>query len=158
MAGRMPSMVALLGLLAVAGYQNRGKISEMLQGANGSPGGAGAVPPQGTGILSELGSLFGGSAGGGTLSEGLGSLMDRFRGAGHAEVADSWVGTGTNRPLTPETLEQALDTQTMAELEQKTGLSRADILARLSKAIPDAVDRFTPDGRLPTDSEASRLV
>ena len=30
MSRGMPSMVALLGLLAVAGYQNRDKIAEML--------------------------------------------------------------------------------------------------------------------------------
>ena len=32
-------MVALLGLLAVAGYQNRGKIAEMLGGLKQEPGG-----------------------------------------------------------------------------------------------------------------------
>src|SRR6266550_2590839 len=33
-----PSMTALLGLLAVAGYQNRDKIAEMLRGAQRNPG------------------------------------------------------------------------------------------------------------------------
>ena len=32
MSNGMPSMTALLGLLALAGYQNRDKISEMLKG------------------------------------------------------------------------------------------------------------------------------
>jgi len=32
MSRAMPSMVALLGLLAVAGYQNRGKLAEVLGG------------------------------------------------------------------------------------------------------------------------------
>ena len=32
-----PSMTALLGLLAIAGYQNRDKIAEMLRGAQSSP-------------------------------------------------------------------------------------------------------------------------
>jgi len=41
MSRGMPSMVALLGLLAVAGYQNRDKIAEML-GKQGQAGGAGA--------------------------------------------------------------------------------------------------------------------
>ena len=35
----MPSMAALLGLLAVAGYQNRDKIKEMLGGLKQEPGG-----------------------------------------------------------------------------------------------------------------------
>ena len=34
MSRGMPSMVALLGLLAVAGYQNRNRIAEMLGGRN----------------------------------------------------------------------------------------------------------------------------
>ena len=33
----MPSMVALLGLLAVAGFQNRDKIAEALGGLNKAP-------------------------------------------------------------------------------------------------------------------------
>jgi hypothetical protein len=32
-----PSMTALLGLLAIAGYQNRDKIAEMLRGAQSKP-------------------------------------------------------------------------------------------------------------------------
>lgn len=39
-----PSMVALLGLLAVAGYQNRDKIAEMLGGRNPGAGSAPARP------------------------------------------------------------------------------------------------------------------
>jgi hypothetical protein len=48
MSRGFPSMTALLGLLAVAGYQNRDKIAEMLGGlsgnAGGAPGGQGQQP------------------------------------------------------------------------------------------------------------------
>ena len=40
-----PSMTALLGLLAVAGYQNRDKIAEMLRGASSSNPDAGPAAP-----------------------------------------------------------------------------------------------------------------
>jgi uncharacterized protein YidB (DUF937 family) len=43
----MPSMTALLGLLAIAGYQNRDKLAELLKGAGASnpePGGSGQPP------------------------------------------------------------------------------------------------------------------
>ena len=36
MSNRMPSLTTLLGMLALAGYQNRDKISEMLKGATSS--------------------------------------------------------------------------------------------------------------------------
>ena len=43
MSRGFPSMTALLGLLAIAGYQNRDKIAEMLRGA--TAGGPGAPGP-----------------------------------------------------------------------------------------------------------------
>src|SRR6266550_2923985 len=81
-----PSMTALLGLLAVAGYQNRDKIAEMLRGAGQGASGAGPGGPGGSsgpgglgGVLEQLrGSLGGGNAGG-FLSSGLGELIDRFK-------------------------------------------------------------------------------
>ncbi|MHC2399386.1 hypothetical protein ACVMGC_003930 [Bradyrhizobium barranii subsp. barranii] len=39
----MPSMTALLGLLAIAGYQNRDKLAELLKGP-----GAGSLEPPST--------------------------------------------------------------------------------------------------------------
>ena len=38
MSRGFPSMTALLGLLALAGYQNRDKLAEMLRGGQGAPG------------------------------------------------------------------------------------------------------------------------
>ena len=44
MSRGFPSMTALLGLLAIAGYQNRDKIAEMLRGLGKStPGAAGEM-------------------------------------------------------------------------------------------------------------------
>jgi uncharacterized protein YidB (DUF937 family) len=37
-----PSLTALLGLLAIAGYQNRDKIAELLKGGAGAQGGSAA--------------------------------------------------------------------------------------------------------------------
>jgi uncharacterized protein YidB (DUF937 family) len=37
----------------------------------------------------------------------------------------------------------------LAALEQQTGLSQEELLARLSRELPTAVDQYTPDGRLP---------
>lgn len=39
MAKRMPSLLALLGLVAVAGYQNREKIGEFVKGLSNDPNG-----------------------------------------------------------------------------------------------------------------------
>jgi len=155
MSRGMPSMTALLALLAVAGYQNRDKIAEWLGGmGQGKPGAAG----QGGlgGLLGQLRGSLGGAGAGGILSGGLGELVDRFRQSGQAETAESWVKTGPNRPCTPAQLEQAVGPQVLDTLSKQTGLSRDELLARLCRELPDAVDKYTPQGRLPTEAELSR--
>ena len=170
---RFPSMTALLGLLAVAGYQNRDKIAEMLgslgghggsgQGQGGQPN-QGGQPEQAGGLGGLLGGLLGGGeqshaapggAGGragnpgGFLGSGLSELRDRFAEAGQRDAVESWVGTGPNREIAENELEQAIGTDVLQALSQRTGLSREELLARLTRALPDAVDRYTPDGRVP---------
>ena len=157
MARGMPSMVALLGLLAVAGYQNRDKLQEMLGGLGNQSNDPNNPNRQSGGLGDLLGGLGGASAGG-VLSGGLGDLVDRFRQSGRGDKADSWINPGTNASVNPSDLEAALGEDTITELAQKTGLSRADLLERLSKTLPDAVDQLTPDGHIPTEAEAQRLA
>jgi uncharacterized protein YidB (DUF937 family) len=158
MAG-MPSMTALLGLLAVAGYQNRDKIEEALngfknnsanpQGQQGGLGGASQLLGRGTSGGGLVSSLTGAGGVGGLLGGGLGGILDSFRNAGHGDISDSWVNTGPNKEVSPPQVKQAIGADVLAELVQKTGLSESEILSRLSQRLPEAVDKYTPDGRLP---------
>ena len=154
--GAFPSMTALLGLLAVAGYQNRDKLSEMLgnRGGAGSTGMGGAQGGLG-GLLAGLGGGTGGAGLGGLLGGGLNELSDRFRQNGQGAAVDSWVSTGPNRQVAPRDLEQAIGPDVLDDLTQQTGLTREELLARLSRELPNAVDQYTPQGRLPTPSELS---
>jgi uncharacterized protein YidB (DUF937 family) len=53
-------------------------------------------------------------------------------------------------------LEQAIGPDVLETLTQHTGLSREELLARLSKNLPEAVDKYTPEGRIPAPTEFSR--
>jgi uncharacterized protein YidB (DUF937 family) len=146
-----PSMTALLGLLAIAGYQNREKLAEMLRNARGTTAGGTQGMQQGA-----LGSLLEGLKGGGLgglLGGGLGELVERFRQAGQGEVADSWVSRGPNKEVAPQQLEKAIGSDVLATLSAQTGLAREEILARLSRELPRAVDQYTPEGRLPATGD-----
>jgi len=153
MSRGFPSMTALLGLLAIAGYQNRDKIAEMLGGLS-KPGSAG----QGSlgGLLDQVRNSLGGAGAGGILSSGLGELIDRFKQSGQGETAESWVKTGPNKPCTAAQLEQAIGPEVLATLSEQTGLSREELVSRLCRELPDAVDKYTPQGHVPTESELSR--
>ena len=156
MARGFPSMTALLGLLAVAGYQNRDKIAEMLRGANPASTANPANTVAGdSGLGGILGSLGGSRGAGGLLSGGLGELLDRFKQNGQGELANSWVRQGTNQPITPEQLRVSLGADVITTLVQQTGLSEQEVLSRLSSQLPEAVDKYTPDGRLPVGVKRS---
>jgi uncharacterized protein YidB (DUF937 family) len=150
MSRGMPSLTALLGLVALAGYQNRDKLAEMLQGATGGtrPGAGQQGGPLG-GLLGNLGGALAGGGVGGLLNGGLSELLERFQHNGQGDVAQSWIDKGPNKELPPPQLKQAIGADLLAALEQQTGLSQEELLARLSRELPSAVDQYTPDGRLP---------
>jgi uncharacterized protein YidB (DUF937 family) len=131
--------LALVGLLA---YQNRDKIAEVLR----------AKLPTGDRSAGQPGNLFESVVGG----TGLGELLERFRTAGTSEQVDSWVGRGENQPLTREQVQKAIDPQTMEELARQTGFSKEDLIDRIARDLPDAVDKVTPGGQLPPQGPSPR--
>src|SRR6478735_6897054 len=164
--GMSPIVLALLGLLAYKALKGRG-------GQTANPGGAGQtthLPPGGQAqpgnaggglgdILSGgLGGLLGGGAAGSELSGGLGNLIKGFQDSGHAHAAESWVGTGPNKEIAPGDLADALGSDTLDTLSQRTGMGQNDLLEALRQQLPDFVDQLTPHGRIPTEEEASRMV
>ncbi|PBC10181.1 YidB family protein [Mesorhizobium sp. WSM3859] len=123
--------VAILGVLA---YQNRDKIGELLRG-NRDPNN-----PQG-GILDQLSKGVSGTA--------LGDIVDRFRDAGAGSKVDSWVSPGPNQPIEPNEVEAAIDDETLASLSMQTGLSRDELISRITRDLPEAINNLTPNGELP---------
>ena len=95
---------------------------------------------------------------GSVLSGGLGDLVDRFKQNGQGQAADSWVQKGPNQPIGSDQLERAIGPDVLNTLSKETGLTREELLSRLTRELPEAVDKFTPQGRLPTEDEASRLI
>jgi uncharacterized protein YidB (DUF937 family) len=147
-------MTALLALVAVAGYQNRDKLAEMLGGPGGSNPPIPGQPNQQGGLGGVLGNIrdaLGGGGAGGLLSNGLRELTQRFQQNGRGEVAQSWVNQGPNQDIAPHELQQALGEDVLADLSQRTGLSKEELLTRLSRQLPAAVDKYTPEGHIPPE-------
>lgn len=160
--GMSPITMAILGLLAykavksLSGGQtataNPSAPPVPTQTTSGGFGGLGSV------LGGTLGGLFAGGAAGSVLSGGLGDLIKQFQQNGLGEVANSWVGTGANKPVDPSHLAKALGDDQLDALTTQTGLSRDQLLQGLSEYLPQAVDSMTPNGRLPTEQEAGQLL
>ena len=151
-------MTVLLAILAFAGYQNRDKIMEWLNTAQRKVGDP-TPSPEGAATSSvpgKLGGLLAGTSVGEVLGNGLRDLVEIFKQAGHGEVADSWVGRGPNKEIAPSHLERIIGSDALDAVAQQTGLSREEILSSLSRNLPEAVDKYTPDGRLPTAADFSK--
>jgi uncharacterized protein YidB (DUF937 family) len=135
-----PMMIALGALLVGKMMGGSG------QSAPPSPTASPAQPD--VGGLGGLGGLLqGGMAG------GLGSLLERLASAGQGDVANSWVGTGTNQPIQPHQLGTALGQTTVSDLARQTGMSEEELMAQLARVLPGVVDKLTPGGRIPNQTE-----
>ena len=139
-----PIIIALLGLMA----------SRALSGSRAtagpsptSPGGMPGVQPGAPQDLS-LGGILG----------GLGGLLESFTKSGQGDVINSWIGTGANKNITPAQLGNALGGETLDQLSTQTGLSKEQLTAQLSQALPQVVDKLSPDGRLPDEQDLSRML
>jgi uncharacterized protein YidB (DUF937 family) len=173
-SGMSPITMAVLGLLAY-------KAVKSLTGnqAGSSPGGAarttipasfpsggiaagvpGSASAGGLGGLLKgaLGGVLAGGAAGNTLSSGLNDLLKQFQQSGQGDIASSWIGTGPNKTISPDDLAKVIGDERINSLAAHTGMSRDELLAGLSRVLPQIVDHLTPEGRLPNEQELSRML
>ena len=94
----------------------------------------------------------------GDIVDGLGGLVKQFQQKGLGSVVDSWINRGQNQDISSGQISDALGSDIVDQLARRTGLSRQEVINQLAKALPGAIDRMTPDGRLPTQGEMQRLM
>jgi uncharacterized protein YidB (DUF937 family) len=123
---------ALMGVIGALGGKAVG-------GAMGGGGGLGAV----------LGGLVGTAAGSG----GLQGMLDKFKGAGAEEQAKSWVSTGPNKPVDPQTVEDVVGADAIQKFAAEAGTTPDQVKAVLASALPEVVDKMTPEGSVPAPAD-----
>jgi len=96
--------------------------------------------------------------GAGGLLCGLGGLLNKLQQGGLGNETKSWVGSGQNQPVSPNQLGSALGPNIIKTLAQQSGISEEELTQQLSQALPGLVDKLTPNGRLPTMAELSKMM
>ena len=87
---------------------------------------------------------------------GLQGVVNEFERNGLGPTVKSWVGTGANQPISPDDVHRTLGPELLQQLSAKSGLSVQDLAQKLSEILPNAVDRLTPNGTVPSLSERMR--
>ena len=135
-----PLMLALGALLA-SGVLTKGGAGQTA----GQTASAGSQPATDT---NDAGGMLG----------GLGGLLNKLEQGGLGDQTKSWVGSGQNQPVSPSQLGSALGPSVMKTVSQLTGISEDDLAKQLSQVLPGVVNGLTPNGRLPTVAELSKMM
>ena len=105
-----------------------------------------------------LDGLLGGIVGAGMVSVvtklieqngGVQGVVDQFQKNGLGATVQSWVGTGPNQPISPGDVHRVFGPDLLQQLSQKSGFSVEDVAQKLAQVLPQAVDKMTPDGKVP---------
>jgi len=96
--------------------------------------------------------------GAGGVLGGLGGLLNKLEQGGLGDQTKSWVGSGQNQPVSPSQLGQALGPNIIKTLSQMTGVPEDQLTKQLSQGIPVIVNTLTPNGRVPTVAELSKMM
>jgi uncharacterized protein YidB (DUF937 family) len=83
----------------------------------------------------------------------LKKLVAKFESSGLGDKAKSWVGIGPNESIGADEIKRALGPK-VSELAAKLGIGEDQAAEELAQTLPDAVDKATPDGTLPSGGEA----
>lgn len=165
---------AVLGALAYHTVKNQGGLSTIPDSGSGAGAQQNGAAPQAdnnnqqpgfSGLLSGgLGGLAGllthasGGAAGPAISDGLQNLLNRFRQNGLGEKIESWISNSQNKSISSGEMEKGLGSDMVNWLTRETGMAKDELLAGLSKYLPEAVDKLTPNGKVPTAQEAQQHV
>jgi uncharacterized protein YidB (DUF937 family) len=80
---------------------------------------------------------------------GLNAIVAKLQQAGLTEQVKSWIGTGQNLPITADQLKQVLGSDVVRQLAAKYNIPIDQVSEVLAHELPLAVDRASPDGKLP---------
>ncbi|RJG02714.1 YidB family protein [Noviherbaspirillum sedimenti] len=80
---------------------------------------------------------------------GLQGLIQTFQEHGLGDTVASWIGTGSNLPISADQIQSVLGSEQVQAIAQKLGLSTAEASGSLATMLPQLIDRLTPDGQLP---------
>jgi len=79
---------------------------------------------------------------------GVSGLLEKFQQGGLGEVAQSWVSSGENLPISAEQIESVLGSELVSSVAEKFGVDPQDAASQISTLLPQLIDGLTPNGEV----------
>jgi len=116
-------------------------------------GGNAAQSPQHAGTLSMIMDFINSPQVG-----GIAGLQKMFQEKGLGNIVSSWIGTGENLPISPDTLHNVLQGGGLQDLAAKAGIDPAQLSGMFSQLLPHVVDKLTPNGQVPDAGALAQMM
>jgi uncharacterized protein YidB (DUF937 family) len=78
----------------------------------------------------------------------LPGLVAALEKGGLGPQVQSWLGSGTNMPISEDQLKAVLGNAQVQDLARHAGLPVDEILKLLAQYLPEIVDKASPDGKI----------
>jgi uncharacterized protein YidB (DUF937 family) len=80
---------------------------------------------------------------------GLDAVLEKFRSSGFDDKVESWISKGKNAALSPDEVKSALGSE-LDSYAAKAGVAKDQAADGIAKALPELVDKLTPEGVIPS--------
>jgi outer membrane protein OmpA-like peptidoglycan-associated protein/uncharacterized protein YidB (DUF937 family) len=90
-------------------------------------------------------------------SGGLSGFLEKFRRAGLSDTVSSWLSGGTPAPVSADSLQSVLGSQTVSNIASRVGVPVSTAASALGFMIPRLVQSLAPGGAIPTRLPAEAM-
>ncbi|MBS0248745.1 MAG: DUF937 domain-containing protein [Proteobacteria bacterium] len=78
----------------------------------------------------------------------LGGLVQKLQTGGLGAEVASWLGNGSNMPVTADQLQAALGNSHVQDIARSMGIPVDTLLPALAQQLPALIDKLSPNGQL----------
>lgn len=83
-------------------------------------------------------------------------VMSKLSKKGLSQQVQSWVAKGPNQPISGDDIRPAVDPAMLNQMAKQQHMSPQEVCDRVAKALPEMIDRATPDGKMPSEDPFSK--
>jgi uncharacterized protein YidB (DUF937 family) len=88
----------------------------------------------------------------------LAKLTNAFQQHGLGNLLQSWIGTGTNLPISAAQVQQVLGLGTVTDMASKAGVAAPEAASMIASLLPQVIDKVSPSGQAPAESNLGGLL